>query len=98
MIWNELHMTKLEWIINYLKTTDNWHKMQVQDFDTHEFGDIIVCSLDNSVALKVKPLCDSNDNIFVEPFGKLHLDYSTVLCTYYLESNPNNIKHMSSLI
>lgn len=98
MTWDELHMTKLEWLINYLKTTDDWHKMQVQDFDTHEFGDIIVCYLDKFVALKVKPLCDSNDNIFVEPFGKLHLDYSTILGTYYLESNPNKIKHMSSLI
>ena len=98
MTWDELHMTKLEWLINYLKTTDDWHKMQVQDFDTHEFGDIIVCYLDDSVALKVKPLCDSNDNIFIEPFGKLHLDYSTKLTAYYLESNPNNIKHMSSLI
>jgi hypothetical protein len=72
--------------------------MQVQDFDTYEFGDIIVCYLDKSVALKAKPLCDSNDNIFIQSFGKLHLDYSTKLTTYYLESNPNNIKHMSSLI
>lgn len=98
MTWDELHMTELEWLINYLKTTNDWRKMQVRDFDTHEFGDIIVCFLDNFMALKVKHLCDSNDNIFVEPFGKLHLDYSTTLCSYYLESNPNNIKHMSSLI
>ena len=98
MTWDELHMTELEWLTNFLKTTDNWYRMQVQDFDTHEFGNIMVCYLDDSVVLKVKSLCDSNDNIFVESFGKLHLDYSTVLCTYYLESNPNNIKHMSSLI
>ena len=98
MTWNELHMTELEWLINYLKTTDNWHKMHVQDFNTHEFGDIIVCYLDNSVALKAKPLFNNSDNIYIEPFGNLHLDYSTKLTTYYLESNPNNIKHMSSLI
>ncbi len=98
MTWDELHATGLEWLINFLKTTDGWYRMRVQDFDTHKFGDIIVCYLNNFVASKVKSLCDSNDNIFVEPFGKLHLDYSTVLDTYYLESNPENIKHMSNLI
>ena len=98
MTWNELHMTKLDWVINFLKTTNDWHRMKIEDFDTHEFGNIVVCYLDDSVVSKVKPLCNSNDNIFVEPFGKLHLDYSTRLGTYYLESNPNNIKHMSSLI
>ena len=98
MTWDELHMNELERLVSYLKTTDRWHRMHIQDFDTHEFGDIIVCYLDDSMALKVKPLCDNNDNIFVEPFGELRLDYSTRLGTYYLESNPDNIKHMSSLI
>lgn len=98
MTWDELHMTELERLVEYLKTTDNWHKMQVQDFDTHEFGDIIVCYLDKSIASKVKSLCDNGGNIYIEPFGNLHLDYTTKLTTYYLESNPNNIKHMSSLI
>ena len=97
MTWDELHMTELEWLQEFLKTTDNWHKMQVQDFDTNKFGNITVCYLNDIMGLKVSRLCDSNGNIFVEPFGKLHLEYSIVL-GYYLESNPNNIKHISSLI
>ena len=98
MTWNELHMSKLEWLINFLKTTDSWYRMQVRDFDTHEFGNIMVCYLDNSMVSKIKSLCNNGDNIYIESFGNLHLDYSTTLTTYYLESNPNNIKHMSSLI
>ena len=98
MTWDELHMTKLDWLVNFLKTTDRWHRIQVKDFDTHKLGNIIVCYLDDSMVSKVMSLCNSEDNIFTEPFGNLHLDYSTTLGTYYLESNPNSIKHVSSLI